>query len=111
MCFSLLIIPIVREIFDDIMFMCSCKINLLSMCTSKYLTDVYIFSFELFIIKLSSGADWLSMGVIIRAVDLLGFIVSLFILIQFETAFNSLFICSSNSFCDGLLTIKQVSSA
>jgi len=29
MYFSLLIIPIVREIFDDIMFVCSWKINLL----------------------------------------------------------------------------------
>jgi len=38
---------------------------------------------------MSSGADWLSLRVIIRAVDLLGFIVSLFILIQLKTAFNS----------------------
>jgi len=54
------------------------------MCNPKYLTDVFISNFELFIIELSSGVDWLSLGVIIRAVDLLGFIVSLFILIQFE---------------------------
>jgi len=54
------------------------------MCTTKYLTDVFISNFELFIIKLSSVADWLNLGVIIRAVDLLGFIVSLFIFIQFE---------------------------
>jgi len=106
MCFSLLIIPIVREIFDDTMFMWSWKINLLSMCTPKYLTDDFISDFELFIIKLSSVADWLSLGVNIRVLDLLRFIVSLLILIKFEIAFNSLFICSSNSFCDELLTIK-----
>ena len=108
---NLEIIPTALEILCSMEEICLSNFRRLSIVTPKYLALLLMRIDELFNERSIVGGGLLSLGGIIRALDLEGFTVSLFEWSHFEILSRSLFIIALNWVGVGAEKTKHVSSA